>query len=268
MGPSTREALDDAPASENDSFVQSKPIRLLTGLVLVVGLAASVLAATQWRSYIRDQQNHQVATTTQTAGSSISDALQQDEDLVETMRGVVASGATVNNSQLQELYTNVGATDSAGIIGLAYVESVPFDQLSAYEAQVKADPPLGMPTSGPTVLQREGVRPTYCLIRLAAGSPTGAEDLSRAGVAELLEDLSSNYDYCANQYAAAFGEAAESGQESVMQLDELAKPNQETHVSTRLIDIVVPIYQPGAPTTTISEREQALVGWADGLFSP
>jgi diguanylate cyclase (GGDEF)-like protein len=241
-------------------------------MVLAVGLGASVLAALQWRGYISDQQNRQVQTTTVTAGASLSAAVQRDEDLVETLRGVVASGATITNAELQELYTNVGGINDAGIIGLAYIESVPYSNLSTFEAQVAADPPLGYASHGPSVLAAEGTRPEYCLIRLAAGSATGVKDLSPQGAKELAAELSSDYDYCSGQYGSTLDQAAATGQQGVASLSEVlasAHGQQMSGVAqNKLLDLIVPIYQPGLPVTTAAERAHALLGWADGLFSP
>jgi diguanylate cyclase (GGDEF)-like protein len=243
-------------------------------MVLVVGVAASVLAALQWRSYIGDQQAREVTTTTATASASLSAAIQRDEDLVETLRGVVASGATVTNPQLQELYTNVGATNDAGIIGLAYVEAVPYGDVSNFEDQLAADPPLGITvtTTGPSLVRSEGVRPQYCLIRLVAASSAGAKDLSAEGTKELSAELSGGYDFCAGQFASAFDDAAAIGRQTVTSLSQAlaSTPGKRDApgVQNSLFDIVVPVYRPGAPVKTTAERADALLGWADGLFSP
>jgi len=239
--------------------------------VLAVGLGASALAAFQWRGYISDQQERQVTTTTVTAGASLSAALQRDEDLVETLRGVVASGATVNNQELQNLYTNVEATSDAGIIGLAYIELVPLSNLSAFERVVSADPPLGMQPSGRNVLSTEGVRPQYCLVRLAAGSPEGVADLSAQGKRNLTSQLSQGYDYCTGRYAGALRDAAASGRQNVASLGGTlvaAHGRGAPGVHNNLFDVVMPIYASGMPVQTVTEREQALLGWADALFSP
>ena len=242
--------------------------------MLAVGLGASVLAGLQWRSYISDGQNRQVSTTTVTASASLSAALQRDEDLVETLRGVVASQTILTNPQLQELYTNVDATSDAGVIGLAYIESVPYANLTSFEAQVSADPALGQAPGGvQSVLDAEGIRPRYCLIRLAAASALGAKNnLSALEIKQLASELSGQYDYCTGPDASALAEAAASGRQSVTSLGgALASGHGKqsaTGISNHLFVIVVPVYQPGLPVATTAEREHALLGWTDGLFSP
>jgi len=242
--------------------------------VLVVGLSASVLAAVQWRSYVGDQQARQVITTTATTGASLSAALQHDEDLVETLRGVVASGATVTNPQLQELYANVGGADNAGVIGLAYIEAVPYAFLGGFEAQVAADPPLGRPqsSSASALVANDGVRPQYCLIRLVAASAAAAKDLSPAGIRELTTELSDQNDYCTGQYGASLSESAATGRQDVTSLNGTlgSTPGQRkaAGVPNALFDLAVPVYLPGAPLATTAERAQALLGWTSGIFSP
>jgi diguanylate cyclase (GGDEF)-like protein len=242
--------------------------------VLVVGLGASVLAAFQWRSYIGDQQHREAATTTATASASLSAALQRDEDMVETLRGVVASGAAVTNPQLQDLYTNVGGTTSTGIIGLAFIQVVPYADLSSFETQVAADPPLDIPesASAAALVAKDGVRPQYCLIRLAAAAMNAAKDLSASGTKELTTELSDEYDYCTGQYKWALNESATTGIQDVTSLNETlaSTPGMKTVAGFRndLFDIAVPVYRPGAPLATKAERAQALVGWVSGLFSP
>jgi diguanylate cyclase (GGDEF)-like protein len=227
-----------------------------------------VLGAVQWQNYIGVQQQHEVATTTATARASISGALQRDEDLVQTLRGVVASGTTISNSQLQQLYENVGATNSAGLIGVAYIEAVPYSGLAAYESAVQADPPFGVAPATPDVQAVEGVEPQYCLIRLGAASATGVKDLSSAGVEELDQDISTNFDYCDSRFAIALGAAATSSEPDVAILSSIARKTTNKHVSPDVFDLVLPIYRAGAPTTNLGQREMGLLGWAIGLFSP
>jgi diguanylate cyclase (GGDEF)-like protein len=234
--------------------------------VLGVGLCASVLAAFQWRSYISDQQRREVATTTATARASLAGAIQRDEDLVQTLRGVIASGTQVTNAELQELYSSIAAFDDAGVIGLGFVAKVPPADLGSFEAQVQADPPLGEP-AGQEVVRAEGQRADYCLIRDAVGSEAGADDLSPAGMTELGQQLSDQFDYCSGSQAATFLQSERSGDQNVTLLHPGLEKDLDTAVKNRLFDIVAPIYAPGAPTETTAERSSALLGWVDGVFS-
>jgi diguanylate cyclase (GGDEF)-like protein len=256
-GPSGDDALGSSASGH---------LRLLAAGVLGVGLCASVLGAFQWRSYISDQQRHEVQTTTSTAKASLTDAIQRDEDLVETLQGIVASGTPVTNSELQEEYSHVAAFDDAGVIGLGYIARVPLADLKSFEAEVQADPPLGESASE-EVVHAEGRRADYCLIRDAVGSGTGADDLSRAGMTQLAQQLSDQFDYCAGAQAATFLQSASTGDQNVVLLHPGLERDLDAPVKNRLFDIVSPIYAPGLPLGTSAERNAALLGWVDGVFS-
>ncbi len=188
---------------------------------------------------------------------------------METLRGVVASGTLISNRQLQQLYENVGGTETAGLIGLGYIEAVPYPDLGAFQAQVQADPPFGVPARGPTVLAKEGAQTRYCLIRLAAGSPNGVRDLSSSGIGQLYTDLSSNFDYCTSRYATALDASAATAVPDVALLPSVVrKATSNDTISRSVFDLVLPIYRAGAPIANIAQRESALLGWAVGLFSP
>jgi diguanylate cyclase (GGDEF)-like protein len=229
-------------------------------------LAASVLGAFQWRSYIADQQDRQVATTTATARTSLSGAIQRDEDMVQTLQGVVASGAPVSNAELQQLYSNVAAFNDAGVIGLGFVAKVRGADLPRFEAQVEADPPLGEPASE-ELFHTGGRRAEYCLIRDAVGSVTGVDDLSRVGMIRVAQQLSDQLDYCHGPQAATFSQSASSGDQNVILVSSTLGREVNPAVQNRLFDIVAPIYAPGLPRRTSAERNGALLGWVDGVFS-
>jgi diguanylate cyclase (GGDEF)-like protein len=120
-------------------------------------------------------------------------------------------------------------------------------------------------------LATEGVRAQYCLIRLATGTPAGIVDISTQGKRELATELSRGYDYCTGKYGSGLKEAAASGRQTVASLGETvvaAHGHGAAGVRSKLFDVVMPIYAAGLPTKTVTEREQALLGWAHGLFSP
>jgi diguanylate cyclase (GGDEF)-like protein len=234
--------------------------------VLGVGLCASVLGAVQWRAYIKAQQNREVATTTATAKASLAGSIQRDEDLVQTLQGVVAGGTPVTNVELQQLYSNIAAFNDAGVIGLGYVAKVPAADLATFEAQVRADPPLGEPASE-EVVRGGGPRADYCLVRDAVGSGAGAEDLSRAGMVELAQQLSDQFDYCSGPQAQTFLQSEATGDQHVSLLHPSLESDLNAPVKNRLFDIVAPIYASGLPQKTTAERTRALLGWVDGVFS-
>jgi len=107
------------------------------------------------------------------------------------------------------------------------------------------------------VVATAGPRPYYCLIRDAVGSANGIDNLSKAGILELSQELTGQSDYCTSQNAAALGFAASRGQAAVSLLPE-ALMSSDSSLQNHLFDLIVPIYAPGAPTRTASERN---AGW-------
>ena len=241
------------------------PARSLAAGVLVLGLAASILGALQWRSYITGQQDRQVATTTETARASLTGAIQRDEDLIATLGGLVASGAPMSNAELGRLYRHVPAMRDAGVVSVQYIERVPAGSLGAFEAQVRADPPAGVAVSA-AALAAEGPRVDYCLTRDAVVSPSGTRDLTPAEQTAERAALVNQLDYCTGSTASVFARTEVTGAQAVTDLRPSLDRALHTSSADRLFDLVLPIYAPRAPLGSSGERADALLGWVDGVF--
>ncbi len=234
--------------------------------MLVLGSAASVLGALQWRSYVTGQQRRQVTTTVATTTASLTGAVQRDEDLVEALGGLVATGAPVTNPELQQLFASVPATADAGVIGMGYIVRVPAAQLDQFQSQLRADPPLGI-RPRVELASADGGRPFACLVRDAVASPAGARYLSDAGMAQELQSLASQHDYCQGSSAAILARAATTGRLMVADLHPGLQRNLDLPVANELFDLVLPVYRPGVPLHNATQRTAALLGWVDGLYS-
>ncbi len=88
-------------------------------IVLVIGVAASVIGAARWQSYAADQQKQRLQTTTNTVAATLSAYIQRDEDLIEVIRSTVATNLTTTNAALEQLFTSIGTRRYPGIVGLA-----------------------------------------------------------------------------------------------------------------------------------------------------
>ena len=140
-------------------------------VVLVLGVSGSVVGAAEWQSHVRTQQQTELRTATNSASATLTTELQRDEDLIRTVRALVASNPNVSNTELQDIFDNLGPKNYAGTLGLAFIERVPASQLASYQATVSADPLLGLPMSGRFALDPAGNRPQYCLGRLSPSIP-------------------------------------------------------------------------------------------------
>jgi diguanylate cyclase (GGDEF)-like protein len=255
-------------------------------VVLVVGLGGSAVGALEWHGYVRTQQQTELRTTTNTAAVTLTSELQRDEDLVRTVRALVASNPSASNTELQAIFTNLGPKNYAGTLGLAYIERVPAGQLAQYRAVVAADPPLGVPSSGAFVLDPPGSRAQYCLGRLIAVSPnvldTHAPGVSRVvGVtpAEIKRLTDPGYDYCQSSFGPLLAAVTERNVPTVNPLAaELAPPSQnqksrQAGIERALrngspMEISMPVYRTGAPIATAADRRAALLGWTGSVFDP
>jgi diguanylate cyclase (GGDEF)-like protein len=251
-------------------------------IVLAVGVSGSAVGAAEWHSYVRTQQQAELRTTTNTAAATLTSELQRDEDLIRTVRALVASNPNLSNTELQDVFNNLGPRNYPGTLGLAYIERVPAAQLAQFAAAVAADPPLGLPESGPFALDPSGNRPLYCLGRLLAVDPAdlkkaaaGVSPVAGVTIPEIARLLNPGYDYCESYFAPLMAAAANRDLPSVSSLEaELTGASVQAggkNTSPRSgspIEISMPVYHPGAALATAAERRAALVGWTGSGFEP
>jgi diguanylate cyclase (GGDEF)-like protein len=255
-------------------------------VVLMVGLSGSAVGAAEWHSHVRAEQQTELRTTTNIVAVTLSSELQRDEDLVRTVRALVASNPNTTNLELQELYTNLGPQHYPGTLGLAYIERVPAAQLASYEAAVGADTRLGAPT-GSFALDPPGRRAEYCLNRLIAISPgelakfesSKVDPIPGVTLTEAAQLINPGYDYCQSAFAPLLQAAARQNQPTVNPLAAALAPTPKNAASRRAevnralrsnspMEISMPVYRSGASLATIADRQAALVGWTGSVFAP
>jgi len=234
--------------------------------VLGLGLAASLLAALQWRSYVTSQQQRQVATTVATTSASLTTAVQRDEDLLEMLSSLAASRSPVTNRELQHLFSSIKATEDSGVIGIRYIVRVPAAQLATFQSQLQNDPPLGL-VPRVNLAAADDQRSVSCLVRDAVAAPGGGRYLTAASMAHERRVLASQRNYCQGPSATGLDRAAATGALAVADLHTGLLPNRHLPVANDLFDLVLPVYRPGAPLHNATQRRAALVGWVDGLYS-
>jgi diguanylate cyclase (GGDEF)-like protein len=253
-------------------------------VALVVGLCGSVGGGLAWHSYVQAQQQNQLRTTANTAAVTLTSEIQRDEDLVRTVRALITSNPDATNVQFQALLSNLGPRNYPGTIGLAYIERVSAAELTRYQATVAADPLLGVPESGPFVLDPAGNRPQYCLGRLFAINPAElkspvAHVESAIGVTptEVSQLLDPGYDYCQSSFAPLLAAATEESLVSPLAAELAPKPKNaagrraEINRAVRLgspMEISMPVYRMGASLATAADRRAALLGWTGSVFEP
>jgi diguanylate cyclase (GGDEF)-like protein len=234
--------------------------------VLGLGLAASVLAALQWRSYVTSQQQRQIATTVATTSASLTTAVARDEDLLEMLGSLAASRSPVTNLELQQLFSSIRATKDTGVIGIRYIVRVPAAQLATFWSLLRNDPPLGL---APRVnLAAAGARRSVsCLVRDAVTAPGAGRYLTPASLAHERRILASQRNYCRGPSATGLDRAAATGTFAVADLHPGLLPSRHLPVANDLFDLILPVYRPGAQLHNATQRRAALLGWVDGLYS-
>jgi diguanylate cyclase (GGDEF)-like protein len=208
--------------------------------------------------------------------ATLSAYIQRDEDLIAVVRSTVATNLTSSNVSLEQLFTTIGPVRYPGVVGLAYVQKVSEQSLSAFQRQVVNDPPLGQPLAQPFALIPPGNRPDYCLTRLIAAhrsSIAKAVAQSNSIGAALVPLLNPGFDYCQSSFNTLLQSAANSGSPEVGKIVPLL--SRSLHSSKvgnaavdNLIEVAMPVYRPGAVLKTVAERQAAVVGWAAGLIDP
>jgi len=249
---------------------------LAAWIVLVIGLAASGIGAARWQSYAASQQRQRIQTTTNTVTATLSAYIQRDEDLIDVIRSTIATKLTMTNATLEDLFTAIGPSRYPGVVGLSYVERVPASSLATFQRQVTADPPLGQPLTEPFALSPPGNRSDYCLTRLIAAHRSNiaaAVSQPKSIGAALVSLLNPGFDYCRSAFNPLLQASANTGLPEVGQIVPLLNHSvkgsrRTTSQANGLVEVAIPVYQPGLPLATAADRQAALLGWAAGLIDP
>ncbi|MGH9046348.1 MAG: bifunctional diguanylate cyclase/phosphodiesterase [Acidimicrobiales bacterium] len=248
--------------------------------MLVIGIAASCVGAARWESYANGQQHDRVTTTTNSVDATLSAYLQRDEDLIEVIRSTIATNLTTTNATLEQLFGSIGPDRYPGVVGIAYVEKIQASSLTSFEHAVTTDPPLGQPLVDGFSLTPPGNRPDYCLTRLIAAHRAdiqSAVEAPKSIGAALVPLLNPGFDYCRSAFNPLLEAAASSGVPEVGQIAPLlarsvrgseARQARRSQGASNLVEVAIPVYAPGAPTDTPTERSAAVIGWAAGLIDP
>jgi diguanylate cyclase (GGDEF)-like protein len=237
--------------------VPSRRLRtaLIGGLILVVGLAASVLIAVQWRSSAVEANRRSFESTAADLGSALAAKLSTDVGLTRTMRAHAAMETEESETQYLQWYAELqrGGSSSPGVVA-AFVRVVPAAALPAFRHEVEADPTFRRLLGSDLQVIPPGRRSSYCLTKAIVGS--GAAPSLYRGL----------LDYCAptalgaghSPYPALVRTATDTGSFVVTPLTATG--------SRSLVAIATAVYRRGASIATISQRRAALRGFIGTTF--
>jgi diguanylate cyclase (GGDEF)-like protein len=229
---------------------------LIGGAILLLGLAASIVIATEWRSSAVEVNRRSFESTAADLGSALAARLSTDIGLTRTMRAHAAMETQESETQYQQWYEELqrGAPVSPDVVA-AFIRVVPAADVPAYRRRVEADPAFRRLLGSNLQILPSGRRSSYCLTSAIVGS---------AAAPSRYDGL---LDYCAplaagagrSPYPALVRSTIDTGSFIVTPLPETA--------SRSLVAIAAAVYRRGAPIATSAARRTALRGFIATTFN-
>ncbi|HEX4188535.1 MAG TPA: EAL domain-containing protein [Solirubrobacteraceae bacterium] len=222
----------------------------VTALLVCAGTVASVLGARSTAGNDTEKARLAHHLTTAEIASTLTLAIQHEEDLVVTASAFVAREGGASPFGFDRWAESVRALQRyPELQNIGLVEQVPASQLAAFERRIIADPvrPLGVSSRPPNArfqVLPPGPRPYYCF--------------AVAGLARNLASyLPAGIDYCA--LAKTLAPARDTGVSSYA-------PVVNGTVAT--LGVETPVYSTGVVPATVAERRRTFVGWLGELLVP
>jgi diguanylate cyclase (GGDEF)-like protein len=228
---------------------------LIGGLIVVLGLAASIVVAAEWRSSATEANRRSFESTATDLGSALAAKLGTDVGLTRTMRAHGEMETQESETQYLQWYEDLqrGAPSSPGVVA-AFIQVVPAADLTAFRRQVELDPAFRRLLGSDLQVIPPGRRSSYCLTRAIVGS--GAAPSVYGGL----------LDYCApavpgsgpSPYRALVRTATDTGSFIVTPLPKAR--------SRSLVAIGAAVYRRGASIATPSARRAGVRGFIATTF--
>jgi diguanylate cyclase (GGDEF)-like protein len=228
---------------------------LIGGLIVLLGLTASIVVATEWRSSAVEVNRRAFESTAADLASALAARLSTDIGLTRTMRAHAAMETQETETQYQQWYAELerGAPASPDVVA-AFIRVVPARDLTSYRRHVEAEPTFKRLLGNDLQIIPPGRRPSYCLTSTIVGS---------AAAPSLYSGL---LDYCA---PAAAG-AARSPYRALVQTATSTGSFIVTPVpatgSRSLVAVAAAVYTRGASIATPSARRAAVRGFIATTF--
>jgi diguanylate cyclase (GGDEF)-like protein/PAS domain S-box-containing protein len=223
----------------------ARHLRAITWLLLFAGITGSVVAAAEWRSSVRGQADRVFDAQASDSASSVAVSLARLDDLTATMRTLIATQPHTTSREWGAWFDDLNVAHRyPGALGLAYAQLVPANQLKAYAATIKADPPAASSHITSFTVVPPGARTSYCFIRLRSGQ----------GV---LDSLPVGLDLCDVGGAGFLTKPRDTGQSQVTPVN-IGGGSAAAIFSA--------VYRGGGVPTTVAARRARIIGLVGGLF--
>ena len=219
-------------------------------LLLVCGTLGVTLAA----RLVAQNDRQQAQTTFKAAGAAIAStltlAIQHEEDLVVSARAYILGNPNGNESAFRRWSM---AVDAFGryreLEGGGELVAVPDSRLADFVARQRSDPAIPLPAGRSFQVLPPGPRPFYCLVALSLSRPGNTANTVPAG-----------FDYCAQPgLRAVFLAARDSGRNGYI-------PYRSG--SGTVLVIETPMYRGGTVPATLAGRRRAFVGTFSVTVTP
>jgi diguanylate cyclase (GGDEF)-like protein len=228
---------------------------LIGGLIVVLGLAASIVVAAEWRSSAAEANRRSFESTAADLGSALAAKLGTDVGLTRTMRAHAEMETQESETEYLQWYEELqrGAPSSPDVVA-AFIQVVPAADLTAFRRHVELDPAFRRLLGSDLQVIPPGRRSSYCLTRAIVGA--GAAPSLYGGL----------LDYCASAvpgsgpspYRALVRTATDTG-------SFIVAPQPATG-SRSLVAIGAAVYRRGASIATPSARRAGLTGFIATTF--
>ena len=222
---------------------------LIGALIVAIGVAGSVLLASEWRASSLHANRKSFEATVADLSGTLAARLQTKVELTRAMRSIATLEPNAGDTRYVQWYRQLqrGAPTPPDVTAV-FIQAVPAAELPAFRAQAEADPTARKALHGSFQIVPSGSRPFYCLTRATVGNTGG-----KTVYPPLL-------DYCApvlpgigkSPYADLIRTERTTGALIVTPLPGLGVAS--------LVGISEAVYRSGAPLATVAERRAAFRG--------
>jgi diguanylate cyclase (GGDEF)-like protein len=224
-------------------------------VIVLLGLAASIVIATEWRSSAVETNRRAFESTAADLGSTLAARLSASVELTRTMRAHASMETQESETQYEQWYDELqrGAPASPDVVA-AFIRVVPAGQLTTFRRRAEADPAFRRLLGENRRVLPSGTRPRYCLTSAIVGN---------AAAPSVYDGL---LDYCApvaagvgrSPYPSLVRTTTDTGSFIVTPLPETG--------SRSLVAIAAAVYTRGASIATPAARRAALRGFIATTF--
>lgn len=227
----------------------------LTWAVLVVGLAMSLAAAGLRYQAVSARDRDAFRSTAANVQTIVATQLARQDDLLDTLAGMVVAAPTMTNTEFLRWYTTARIAERfPGGIGISYIEKVPEADLAAFGARQDADPVTGL-AAAPWILYPSSEAPFYCLTRLGVWEVATVNGFA----------IPPGLDYCAPVLVPG---TISSVPEVIAQATATAGPAlvPMADLNPGVLAEFLPVYDTAVVPPTAEERAAHVVGWVAASF--